>query len=304
MFLTTHRRVLATAGATALLVAVLSVGDNAYGSPARSSTPDATRLAPRLKAYSVVESPSDFIAHVDQQTVGTVACPSGTIAYGGGEDAAGGVGMNLNSSYPVQLTISPLVWGWEVKVNNATAAIQFFHVYAVCAHAPKTFTVSQAPVSNPASAVTFASADCPSGTFTLGGGAASSSTSVSVNMAASFPFGVLATKTDPGAWQVFENNASSSAASIDAYAICGKKLRGLKSVNGTPVTLPAGPSTARAIAQCPGMSKPTSGGVVVDSGGLGENMEATLPVGKQWQSYENNTQPASDTMRPSVLCAV
>ncbi len=302
MFLTKKLHVVSCAGACALFTGVLAVGGSAYGSPARPTTPAIDRHAPKLRGYSIVESSSDFVAQNQQQTEGTVACPSGTIAYGGGEDAAGGVGMNLNSSFPVQLTINPLVWGWKVRVNNTTGAIQFFHVYAVCARGPQRFTVSQDPVTNPAGTITFASADCPAGTVTLGGGADSFGTSVSVNMNSSFPFGVLAVPGDPGAWQVFENNASSTTTEIDAYAICGKKPKGLKVVTGPSVALPPGPSTARARAQCPGKLKPTSGGVVMDGGGLFENMEATLPVDPQWQTYENNDQSQADTMVPLVIC--
>jgi hypothetical protein len=303
MVLTKRRGVISCIGACALVLSAVVGGGGAFGSTTGVAKADIAHGAPKLKNYSIVETGSEFVAQNQQQTTGTVACPSGTIAYGGGEDAAGGVGMNLNSSFPVQLTINPLVWGWKVRVNNTTGKIQFFHVYAVCAQGPKRFTVSQDPLTNPAGAITFASADCPAGTVTLGGGADSSGTSTSVNMNSSFPFGVLAVPGDPGAWQVFENNASSTSYEIDAYAICGKKPKSLKVVTGTSVTLPAGPATARAIAQCPGRLRPTSGGVVMDNGGLGENMEATLPVDTQWQTYENNAQAQSDTMVPLVICA-
>lgn len=81
----------------------------------------------KLKAWSMssssgVDNPSGAQTFVDQ------ACPSGTIPTGGGIFASGGLGVNVNATYPY-----PSIDGWAAYENNATSGDDTISASALCA---------------------------------------------------------------------------------------------------------------------------------------------------------------------------
>jgi len=143
------------------------------------------------------------------QTEGFKTCPAGTrVTGGGGMSSSGDVAVNINTS-------SPTSNGWRIDMNNASGSDTTFRVYAICTTYSGTVRyslVTGVAVDNPAGSQTAASVACYLGESPLGGGGFSSSGDISVNLNTSFPAG--------GGWQVFQNNASTTDASITAYVVC------------------------------------------------------------------------------------
>lgn len=286
-------------GTCGVVIGVLATSGAAYGatsmSPASAAGPQRLASASVLKHYSVVES-EDFIIPISGQSEGSVACPTGTVPLGGGGDMAPSLGLSLSTSRPDSTD-------WDVIANNNTNALQFFRVFAVCAQAPKGYAVSVHAVNNPAGTVTSSLAPCPTGTVVLGGGFSSFSSSSLVSANASWPTAKVAGQ--PNGWQVLVANASSGDnLAADAVAVCGKKPDGYHVATGS-ATLVQANSDARATATCPGRTVPTGGGLMTGANPpqLLEVLNSTLPVTKQWQSFENDGGGLADLMTAVTVCA-
>jgi hypothetical protein len=160
------------------------------------------------KHYAVVSNSVSNPSGVQNSAI--AACPSGTkVTGGGGYNSSGDLAVNINTSIPSGN-------GWRVDANNAGAGANSLTSYAVCSASWPAKTGYHVAVgtaqTNAAGAETLASVSCSSGQSVLGGGGFSSSGSTAVNMNTTVPSGA--------GWAVYENNASSSSASITAYAIC------------------------------------------------------------------------------------
>jgi hypothetical protein len=99
-----------------------------------------------------------------------------------------------------------------VVLNNASTTDASLTTYVICGKAKGRQVVTGTSVTNPAGAQTPASASCPSPTVPISGGAFSSSGSTVVSLNTTVPAG-------PG-WISYQNNGSSFAATVTAYAIC------------------------------------------------------------------------------------
>jgi hypothetical protein len=229
------------------------------------------------------------------QTRGTVACPpkgaQARSAQGGGaviESSA--LGANINSSFPNGN-------GWGVDVNNNTSSATSFVVYAVCAVPTKKYqVVISGTVTNSAFTQASATAVCPPGTKVLGGGGFSSSGSVLVNINTSIP--------QNNGWRLDENNASGSAASINAYAICASQAKKAHYgvTVGAPLTNFAG-TEGHAEAVCPTGLVPLGGGGYSSTGSTSVNMNSSNPFSNGWSVYENNASGGDATITAYVVCA-
>ncbi len=292
--------ILSALGACGLVVSfVLATGGAAEGLSTMGSSPAAgparSSSQPAIKGYTLAES-EDFIIPVGGQSEGSMTCPSGTVPVGGGGDMAPSVGLSLSTSRPDGSD-------WDVVANNNLSSPQFFRVFVVCVKAPKSYSVVVHAVNNPAGAVSSSLASCPTGTVALGGGFSSFSSCPAVCANGSCPTAMTA--GHPKGWQVLiANDSSASNLAADAVAVCGKKPKGYVVVTGPAVILQAH-SDARAIAQCPGKSVPTGGGVMMAANPpqLLEVMNSTLPVDNQWQSFENNAEALADSMTAVTVCA-
>jgi hypothetical protein len=81
-----------------------------------------------LPNYQWIRSTPDNLP-ANSEAFGTVTCPLGTDVLSGGAQAPfSGLGVDINSSYPL-----PDLSGWAVMMNNSTATARTFQVYAVCA---------------------------------------------------------------------------------------------------------------------------------------------------------------------------
>jgi hypothetical protein len=161
------------------------------------------------KHYQVVVS-SGVDNPAGSQNTAIAVCPSGTkVTGGGGLTSSFDLAVNINSSLPNGN-------GWRVDANNAGTGSNTLTSYAVCSSSWPAKTgynvVTGATVTNAAGTETQATALCASGQSVLGGGGYSGSGSTAVNMNGTVPLG--------NSWSVYENNASGSDTTINAYAIC------------------------------------------------------------------------------------
>jgi hypothetical protein len=228
-------------------------------------------------------------AHAGAQTRGFATCPAGTVLFGGSVFVfSPSLLANVNSSFPSQTS-------WIADVNNGSGADLTFEVTAICGFKPRNYSIVQAPaVSNGSAAHTTALAKCPIGSKPLGGGGASSSGSTFVNVASTFP--------QKGGWRVDENNASGSAASLTAFAVCGK-LKGYVVVDpGFDLPVAANQQSDVTVT-CPDSTLTISGGVRVNATSVGVNVNATWIDGRNWNSLINNFSALNLTARPFAVCA-
>jgi hypothetical protein len=160
-----------------------------------------------VRNYRIVEN-GLFTDPAGRQATGTAACPGRTVVFGGGVlSNTGSTAVLINSTFPEDN-------GWRTDMNDNTNFDTTFDVFAICGHKPKGYSVQVgAPVVNSPSSQNNASVLCPAGQLPLGGGALSSSGSVTVDLNSTFPVGAL--------WNVFEDNGQPfTVETLRAIAIC------------------------------------------------------------------------------------
>lgn len=154
--------------------------------------------------------------------VGTDAafCPGAEDALAGGAEVVGdgsadfntvlqGDGSGLNTGYSV----------WGVSESNDSTSNYTLGIFAVCAQAPTGYAYVQNNVSLPAGGFVRDSADCPTGTVVLGGGAG-----VIGEGAGNFETEVQESAPDKGSagslWLAAVSNHSSTNQTLGIFAIC------------------------------------------------------------------------------------
>ena len=137
-------------------------------------------------------------------------------------------------------------------------------------------------------------ATCPGTKQVVGGGAFDFGSLPAVSINSSFPTGQ--------SWNVDINNASASADTVRAYAICVRRARLYQVVLGATVPHPAG-SQVRATAVCPKGTYPTGGGAISGSFSTSVHMNSNLPSGRKWIVDENNASASDTTLRAYAVCA-
>src|SRR5262249_56333797 len=133
-------------------------------------------------------------------------------------------------------------------------------------------------------------AACPAGTAPLGGGGASSSFDLAVNINSSFPPDTL------DSWRLDENNASGSFTTFQAFAVCGV-LKGYTVVKDDEFLNLAGMQNFQ-ITDCPASTVPVGGGVLSHASDVRVNLNATDPDGLNWESFVNNGAPFDTSYTP------
>jgi hypothetical protein len=138
------------------------------------------------------------------------ACPTKTSALGGGGyNTSNQLLVDLNTDGPETSGV-----GFASYTNNASNADNTTQAVAVCMTTPQGYdVVTGTGVTIPPGGQGEATSSCPSGTVVTGGGAFDSSTPTTVDLNASYPL-------DKTIWDAYENNDSSSSATMTAYAIC------------------------------------------------------------------------------------
>lgn len=104
----------------------------ATGAPGAAGAAGTTGPAGPVKLDTVV---SAAIANpAGAQTGGSVNCPAGEFATGGG--ISGSVlAQSANASYPLMDPVTGHADGWNAFMNNTGATAGIFHVYVICAPA-------------------------------------------------------------------------------------------------------------------------------------------------------------------------
>ena len=275
-------------GTVAIVLALLA------GTATASAAPTA-RVRPAMPPGYTVVVTRGIVAPNGLQSEGYVLCPTGTVVLGGGEDLAGGLGGTVNSSWPGSST------SWDAQVDNSTGSAFTFDVWAVCANQPKGYLIVNSTASNPPGTESAAGVTCPTGVGlkVLGGGGWSNVGSVDVNMSSSWP--VTTTKPTTASWRVEENNTSTFAATVEAFAICGKEP-GYVISKGKAAPIGIG-ARGEGVAACPATLVPMGGGPRDKNGSVFANINSSQPAFGSWDVAISNADTVVHTIRVYVTCA-
>jgi hypothetical protein len=266
--------------------------------PATGAPPAGKDLAPPAapalegatpSLYTVVQS-TNFTAVNNTQTRGSVSCPAGTVAFGGGALIFGSnQNLNINSSFPGSSGS-----GWIADVDNVSGANGQFYVQVICATAPRKYQVLESGVFTVgADSQVRGSQACPARTSVLGGGSLSNSGSVAVNINSTFPSGP--------SWVTDQNDNTNVSSTFEVFAICGHASRSYSQTEGVAVSNPAFSQTQASVA-CP-KGKPLSGGLLSSSGLPAVDLNSTVAANRSWTGYEDNTALINGaTITPFVIC--
>src|SRR5262249_50831292 len=114
--------------------------------------------------------------------------------------------------------------------------------------------ITNANIPLPAGAQGHGAAVCPAGTIVYGGGVKVASSSSKVYTASSWPL------TDGSQWNLWVDNAGSTATTFTVYAICGAEPSDWR-VESQSVGVAAGSAVGQVITQCPFDVKLLGGGI-------------------------------------------
>ena len=209
---------------------------------------EAAAIAP--PGYKLINGPNTDIMPSSFDYGGQLACPTGTVVWGGGvnQDVFG-----ADASGDTIETSAPDGSGaWRVRVNDTGPYEAQFFIGAICAKKPKTYKIAFRSVDNPAGAQTGATAKCPSGTVVFSGGALSTSDSSAVQLDAAWP-------NTPTTFRARMLNGTASDETVTAFAVCGTRPAGY-SIKRSTVSVAAG-AYAYAGPECPSTSAIIGGGV-------------------------------------------
>jgi hypothetical protein len=277
------------APALALAVWVLAGTAAAAQGPAAVMPAHAGRTPP---GYRIVESVT-FTAHNAVQTRGTVTCPAGTVAWGGGVifDAPD-AGMTINSSFPM-----PGGAGWVGDVNNVGGSDGEFVIQAVCAQAPRRYHILESPaITVDPGTVASASQSCGGRTRLLGGGSLSNSSSVAMFINSTFP------EAPVNGWVARQSDNTNVASTFEVFAICGQAPRGYTVASGPVVAVPPFTEAAASVV-CP-TGHPLSGGATSPSSAPAVALTTSDEDQGGWTVFENNSALIQNvTVIAIVICA-
>jgi hypothetical protein len=135
----------------------------------------------------------------------TATCATGSRPLGGGLFSnSTSTSANVNSSIPTAT-------GWRIDANDASATAETVTTYLVCGKVTKYHMVAGTSAANNSGTQTGSTAACGHG-VPIGGGAFSSSGSTSVSLNTTLPV--------TNGWESYQNNNSTSPASITPYTVC------------------------------------------------------------------------------------
>jgi hypothetical protein len=222
---------------------------------------------------------------------GSVACPAGTVVWGGGVVFLGGTtsSLNVNTSQPSGSA------GWEARVNNSGTTTVQFQVDAICANQPAGYKLVVKTVDNPPNVQSHASVTCPSPKVLLGGGTLSSADQVTGFLTSAWPQSSVK-------FTGYMFNGTATDQSFTVEAICGHKPTGYKIATNS-VSLEAGFTLSDGIA-CPVGTSVLSGGtqdpdhvaVVQVAGSIDEDTTA-------WAINVNNLGQSAHQVNGYAICA-
>ena len=250
-----------------------------------------TRTAPpgyqRLRSAPIPVPPGMFDAG------GQVACPAGTVPWGGGAGFTGGfagAGDSINTSAPTGN-------GWEGRYNNiSTRSDDHFAVDSICANQPAGYTATFTTVDNPPGGKSAAVAVCPAGTRLFSGGTLSTADTTDVQLLSAWPLG-------PARFKSVMLNGSATDQRLTTFAICGHRPARYAITSATDSDT-GGPNTLAGGAQCPAGTSILGGGIHVTSPRPAVTLGASLDEpSTQWLSEVVNSATEPATVTIYAICA-
>jgi hypothetical protein len=142
-----------------------------------------------------------------QELSASVYCPSGWVATGGG-------GLAFNPTVRIRSSYPRLNDAWYVTAKNDSGVTEQVNARVICALGIPTFTRSSRRLSVPAKGIVQATAVCPAGTQSVGGGYLVETSGVVIN---------TSDVTDDG-WRARAYNNATSTGYFTAYATCAGGL--------------------------------------------------------------------------------
>jgi hypothetical protein len=274
---------------TAMIFCVLAT--IAAAPPAAAAPRPASVSASQPPGYHIVSSGSLSAAPGAFDTGGSVACPAGTVVWGGGASFVGGSGgpdLTVNTSEPMENA------GWEARVNNAGTSTAQFAVDAICAKQPKGYKIVFQDADNPAGSQSQATAICPSPKVVLGGGTLSTSDQAPAVLTSAWP---ASSRKFTG----YMYNGTATDAELIVYAVCGHRPTGYAIASNSAsvgagllrdgIACPAGTSALDGGAQTMGHNPLVQVDGSIDQGAFG------------WIIAMNNNAPSAQTIHGYAICA-
>jgi hypothetical protein len=267
---------------TSILFATVMAAVVAAAAPAAAATAPAGYQYV-FKAYSAPQSTFT--------TMGQVACPAGTVTWGGG------VGF---SAWSPPVTIASSYWNgatpgaWVGAVGEAQPFTASFYVAAACANKPSGYKLVSKLIDDPAHALAAGKVRCPIGTVLLSGGLASDGDTTNV-------YQVSAAPVSNRAYVGYQENGSSIDEPFHLYALCAAKPAGYARVS-TSTTVNAGDQGGGS-PSCPTSTVAIGGGLLVSTATAGVIPEESRPGTQIWQTLVDNTTTSPTTVTSTVVCA-
>ena len=224
-------------------------------------------------------------------TMGQVACPAGTVTWGGG------VGF---SAWSPPVTIASSYWNgatpgaWVGTVGETQPFTASFYVAAACADKPAGYKLVSKLIDDPAHVLASGKVRCPIGTVLLSGGMASDGDTTNVYQASAAP-------VSNRAYVGYQENGSSIDEPFHLYALCATKPTGYARVS-TSTTVNAG-AQGGGSPSCPTGTTAIGGGLLLSTVVAGVIPEVSRPGTQIWQTLVDNTTTAPATVTTDVVCA-
>jgi hypothetical protein len=282
-----------TAGAVGTVLAAVAIGAGAVPAAGAATARAASTPTAPPGYHRVISAPIPVPPGLGDAGA-EVACPAGTVVWGGGTGFSGGTanpGESINTSDPTGN-------GWQGRYNNTNSALtdDHFVVEANCANRPAGYTVKFTTVDNPAGTQSAAVAVCPASTRLLSGGTQSTADTTDVQLLSAWPL-------DRHRFKSVMWNGSATDQRLTTFAICANKPPGYTITSGTGSDT-GGPDVLIAGAQCPVGTKVVGGGLHITSprptitAGASFDDQAT-----QWLTETVNLDPAPATETTYAICA-
>jgi hypothetical protein len=260
--------------------------------PAVAAQRPAAVSASHPPGYKIVTSGSISAEPSTLDTGGSVACPTGTLVWGGGASFIGGFfGPNLtvNTSEPMESA------GWEARVNNTGTSTAQFAVDAICAKKPKGYKTVFQDVDNPANSQSQATAICPSPKVALGGGTLSTSDQAAAILTSAWP-------ASSHKFTGYMYNGTPTDAELIVYAVCGHKPTGY-AIASNSASVGSGSTLLDGIA-CPAGTSALDGGAQTSGHSPLVQVDGSIDQGAfGWSISMNNTAPSEQQVHGYVICA-
>jgi hypothetical protein len=277
-------------GALVLAIVLAVVGFLVLRGPSKPPTPGGSASAgplptgPDVTGRTVVSSDRTTVPQ-GQSGNAAAACPAGTVSTGGGQFFRTPFALVISTSRPA----TGLTQGWFAHAVNVQSGNFDFAVDTVCGKVRDRQVVTAEAFVQPGQ-TGGATATCPPGKVSLGGGGDAAGSVIAVSRPAAAGQG----------WQLQTVNSTNVGQTFTAFAVCAT-APSREVVTGS-LTAPAG-SDASATATCPPGKVSTGGG---HSFGPGSDLSlvvsepSTSPQG--WQVEAHNRTAAARAVNVFAVC--